>query len=197
MHEAKTFVQWFRQNVSRLRESVIPLWHPLGFVSCVLDEARPEYVIRAHYWPVGERRVKQPHWPIHTHSYFLSSYVLAGTIRDRQYRSTDAPQYTVYSVDYYQGGSRVINTGRQIGLQVERDLLWACGETYEVKTNVFHRTDVAISESAVTLVALSDFTADAPLVLGEDLESSYSYNRVEFDGVAFWRAVEESLHRHR
>lgn len=79
-------LNFLHENLENFSSTLVPLWHPLGFVSCVIDELPSSHVVRVHYWPKSQRRVKNPDWPIHTHTYRLRSLVLAGEVRDIQYR---------------------------------------------------------------------------------------------------------------
>ena len=105
--EASSFVPYLASDLPHLRRTCTPLWHPLGFVSCVIKDDANEATVRVHYWPKGERRVKNPDWPIHTHTYDLSSFILAGRIRDLQYRVRSGEALTVYEVSYYVSVRRV------------------------------------------------------------------------------------------
>src|SRR5437879_13738561 len=78
-----------------------PLWHPLGFVSVVVKED-DAVAIRLHYWPAGERRPKNPNWPIHNHVFELCSTIITGEIIDRQYESCDGLERQIY---------RAVNSG--------------------------------------------------------------------------------------
>ena len=142
--------------------------------------------MRVHLWPKGERRVKNPDWPIHTHSYFLSSIVLQGNIRDIQYNSIEGGQNVVYSVSYFEGGSEITQTAEKVGVVPLVDELRCEGDSYEVDLDVFHQSVVPVDRSAVTLVALSKFTDSPPLVLGSPAEEKYPYDRTPYDKDLFW-----------
>src|SRR4051794_32516353 len=104
--EAASFIAYLSKEIPLLEVTCAPLWHPLGFVSCVIKESKGDHVVRLHYWPKGERRVKNPDWPIHTHSYHLSSYVLCGVVRDLQYQRSSGDR-SIYAVKYFEGGSEI------------------------------------------------------------------------------------------
>lgn len=191
--EASEFIPYLVSHLTDLRRSCIPLWHPLGFVSCVIKDHENEVTVRVHYWPNGERRVKNPDWPIHTHAYDLSSFILAGRIQDLQYRVRSGEAFTVYEVGYYSGGSEIVKTDTQLDLEVVVDARRVAGEQYQVPRGTFHQTQVPVSESAVTLVALTGFGSEAPRVLGAPDQVRYPYDRQPFDTQQFWDAVEQSL----
>lgn len=183
-------------NIERLASTVVPLWHPLGFVSCVVDESSSQYVTRVHFWPPGERRVKNPDWPIHTHTYTLKSLVLSGAVRDIQYRVASGGQWSVYSVNYYDGGSEIVRTFERVNAVPKVDEMRHAGEQYEVSRGVFHQTQVAHNEAAVTVVLLSNYGSEAPKVLGTNQAERYPYDRSEFDPELFWKAVQEAVGCH-
>lgn len=186
--EAKDHFNFLSDNLRKLESTVVPLWHPLGFVSCVIKQTE-EFTLRVHLWPKGERRVKNPDWPIHTHSYFLSSFVLQGDIRDIRYKSIEDGQNVVYSVRYFQGGSEITQTEEKVGVVPLVDELRCEGDSYEVDLDVFHQSVVPIEQSAVTLVALSNFTDSPPLVLGSPADKRYPYDRTPYDKDLFWESV--------
>lgn len=191
--EASSFVPYLASDLPHLRRTCTPLWHPLGFVSCVIKDDANEATVRVHYWPKGERRVKNPDWPIHTHTYDLSSFILAGRIRDLQYRVRSGEALTVYEVSYYCGGSEIVKTDAQLDLDIVVDARRVAGEQYHVPRGIFHQTHVPVSETAVTLVALTGFGSEAPRVLGAPDQARYPYDRRAFDTQRFWDAVEQSL----
>lgn len=190
--EAKDFINYLENNLSDLRSTCSPLWHPLGFVSCIIKEEK-DYVIRVHYWPNGERRVKNPDWPIHTHSYNLSSYVINGGVQDLQYKKNVTGEHIIYSVRYFEGGSEIIQTENTMGIDVLVDEVRCAGEQYNVALDTFHQSVVPFDRSAVTIVALSSFSDDAPLVLGAPGQDSYPYDRTSFDKEEFWIEVTNGL----
>jgi len=187
---------FLKNNLERLASKVVPLWHPLGFVSCVVNESPGKYVTRAHFWPLGERRVKNPDWPIHTHTYALKSLVLSGAVRDLQYRVVPGDQWCVYSVNYYEGGSEIVRTSENVNAVIEVDEMRHAGKQYEVPQGVFHQTQVAHDQAAVTVVVLSNYGAEAPKVLGTKQAEKYPYDRIEFDPGLFWKAVREAVGCH-
>lgn len=171
-----------------------PQWHPLGFVSCVILRETDGSTVRVHYWPKSERRVKNPDWPVHTHTYQLSSLVLAGRLFDIQYQRSSGTSQVIYEVNYYDGGSSIARTSETISLSIEFEKERSVGEQYSVERGVFHETRVAFDESALTLVALSEFKENLhPLVVGSNKAESYPYDRTSFDREEFWSQVETSL----
>lgn len=183
------------ENIDTLASNIQPLWHPLGFVSCVIRDTPGEPTLRVHYWPPNDRRTKNPDWPIHTHSYALSSLVMSGKVEDTQYKTTDGEQHSIYQVSYFNGNSEIRCTGRKASALKCTSHTRTEGEQYRVERGVFHESSVGFSESAVTFVALSEPSSEAPLVLGGDGDRSYPYDRTPFDREQFWSAVRDAISR--
>jgi hypothetical protein len=190
---AVDYLDFLEENINQLSKNRIPLWHPLGFVSCLISSKKGDYDIRVHYWPSGNRRTKNPNWPIHTHSYSLSSLVLAGSVRDIQYRVQNGNDHSAYKVNYFEGGSEIVKTEKTITLSECINRVQTAGSQYHVERGVFHQSQVEFNERAVTLVALSEMSNDAPLVLGTDAETRYPYERLPFDNDIFWNEVSDAL----
>lgn len=190
---ASSQIDYLRENLSKLASVHEPLWHPLGFVSCVIRDEPGRSVVRVHCWPKDERRPKRPDWPIHTHVYDLSSLVLAGRVRDLQYGTKSGDEYAIYSVSYEKDGSAISSTGRDTSLILQADHYHSTGEEYFVPAGSFHQTYVPQDESAITLVAQSNFQRTTPLVLGFYGSRAEPYNREGFDKTFFWKQVEQAV----
>ncbi len=192
--KASSYLSFLSDNIEELRASSTPLWHPLGFVSCIIKQDK-DHTIRVHLWPESERRVKNPDWPIHTHAYYLSSYVLEGSIRDVRYETIENGDYVAYAVRYFKGGSEISQTKGRVGVKAVIDESRAEGESYEVAINVFHQSSVPVDRSAITLVALSNFSDSPPLVLGSLAADKYPYDRTPYDKNVFWQRVSDAIEK--
>ena len=190
---AKDHLEFLSINIQSLASALQPLWHPLGFASCVINIESDDNIYRVHYWPPKERRTKNPDWPIHTHAYNLSSVILLGKVQDIQYKTTTGSEYSVYKVEYSNGNSEIIKTEESLSLIEEINKTRTTGEEYRVEKGVFHQSAVDYDESAITFVVLSEFTDNPPLVLGGSGELRYPYDRTPFNKELFWSAVAMSL----
>ncbi|MYB76784.1 MAG: hypothetical protein F4X83_06765 [Chloroflexi bacterium] len=190
---ARSQLPYLRDNISEIASTCQPLWHPLGFVSCVIRREEDEFTTRVHYWPRGNRRTKEPNWPIHNHAYELSSHILAGCVRDIQYRLVRGNDYAIYSVSYAGENSTITLTNRRTSLEKLIDQFHLAGEDYSVSVDTFHETDVPMQEQAISLVVQSNFRDTEPLVLGTGEGGQHSYDRIEFDRVAFWSQVRGTI----
>lgn len=174
-----------------------PLWHPLGFVSCIIHKSENGDAVRVHYWPEGDRRTKNPDWPIHTHSYNLRSLILYGSLKDIKYKVSDGHDSTVYEVRYSGDNSEILRTDRSLKIDGKVVSERNAGDTYDVLRGVFHQSQVAINSIAVTLVVISEIANDVPLVLGEGGDSFYPYDRLPYDKDIFWSAIKMALQSYK
>jgi hypothetical protein len=182
-----TRIAWLREHLHDLT-GLQPFWHPLGFVSCLLHRDDRE-TLRLHYWPANNRRPKTPNWPIHTHIFDLESTILAGRVRDRQYRLVNGNAYTEYAVRYNEIHSTIVPTDQQTDVVLSCDVVWPTGATYCVPVGTFHETVIGIADEALTLVACTNFRSADPLVLGRAGDVAYPYQREAFDSSQFWSRV--------
>lgn len=189
---ASSQLAFLRENLLSFAETCTPLWHPLGFVSCEILNDPGNIIVRVHYWPKGERRTKNPDWPIHTHVYDLSSLVLMGRVRDQQFREKQGSEYAVFSVSYSGENSAISWTGRNVAAELLVDEYHAAGEEYTVSVGTFHQTHVPQEETAATLVVQSNFQHSDPLVLGQASDQKYPYDRLPFDREQFWTSVSKA-----
>jgi hypothetical protein len=190
---ASSQLAYLRENLFHLSCTCVPLWHPLGFVSCLVRSELDHFAVRVHYWPKNERRPKRPDWPIHTHVYDLSSLVLMGRVRDVQFREKTGLEHAVYSVSYDGDDSAISDTGQHLSIEAQIDDYHSVGEEYFVPKGTFHCTYVSRTEFALTLVALSNFEKASPLVLGQSGRESEPYGRQPFDKEVFWHHVHEAF----
>jgi len=191
--DASSKLNFLRENISELAVSAQPLWHPLGFTSCVIQDIPNVLKARIHYWPKNERRVKNPNWPIHTHVYELSSLILHGCVRDIQYDLLEGEEHKVYSVSYSGENSAIEQTDRRLSISSSVDSVRSIGDEYHVPAGVFHQSVVPREKTAITLVVLSNFSDCKPEVLGNDGDQSYPYERKPYDRSIFWDQVNKAL----
>lgn len=191
--DAVDHINFLLDNIDTLEVTIQPMWHPLGFVSCVIRDKPGEFTLRVHYWPPNDRRTKNPDWPVHTHSYALSSLVLCGSVEDIQYEMLDGEEHSIYEVSYFDGDSEISKTHRKARILKFTSEIRAQGEQYRVERGVFHQSSVKLSDSAVTFVALSESSGEAPLVLGGDGDQRYPYDRTPFNQEVFWTAVRYAI----
>lgn len=182
---------------------VQPLWHPLGFVSCVVfDEGG--VVTRLHYWPSNERRPKSPNWPIHTHLFKLSSLVVSGSLRDMQYHCFPGSDYYSLRVAYSEEDSELLETGAKYRIESVRETVIHKHGFYSIQEGVFHQSEVDIGQETLTLAQCSNHSKNPPIVLAPQKEfygqmgQSLEYIRHPYDRERFWNRVghliDECLH---
>jgi len=194
--EAKEYLSLIDKDFNELSENCMPLWHPLGFVSCVIKKD-DKHTVRIHCWPKGERRVKNPDWPIHTHCYHLSSYIVSGSIQDIKYKTGSGDEHAVYAVKYTGDDSEISQTTSHIKIEELTNEKRTSGECYEVERGVFHQSIVPIAEEVITIVVLSEFDSTPPLVLGHRSQKKYPYDRAPFDKNIFWNNVSKAINENQ
>ncbi|MGE8518262.1 MAG: hypothetical protein ACN6OM_16730 [Alcaligenes nematophilus] len=191
--DARADFDFLNQNIETFSSAIQPLWHPLGFSSCIIKKEQEGKTLRVHFWPPNERRTKNPDWPIHTHAYALSSLILDGQLTDIQYEVEAGDEYNVYSVTYSNGNSEIFRTNAGLKIISKKSAIRSAGEQYRVERGIFHQSFVEFGKSTVTLVSLSEHSDEAPLVLGGAGLVSYPYDRTPFDRELFWSAVRKAI----
>jgi len=176
-------------------EEVIPLYHPLGFVSCVIPHPDQAVKLRLHYWPEKDRRLKNPNWPVHTHNYRLSSLVLSGTICDKQYSAfkEGGGDSCLYAVEYSGEDSLIRDTGERCSFKLISEASRAAGQQYCVERGTFHESVVMANTSAATFVCLTQKGTEPPLVAGEPTGQAYPYERERYSRNHFWRCMKKNI----
>ncbi len=151
-----------------LRASRSGTWHPTGFVVLRLhSDAAGD--LRLHVWPSAARRYGDPRWPIHDHTWNLSSEVLCGTVTSRDYTVTDDPngEACLYAVDYASArDSALIRSERFVRVVPTPPRTLRPTEPYEVAAGDFHASEVDPGDLAATLVATRLTDRPHPWVVG-------------------------------
>ena len=155
--------------------------HPLGFLHGELF-GNDQLALRLHIWDSAAREAQQPGWLIHTHTFSLTSVVLAGSLTNHSYTWTEGvlpPKSRLYQIGYDGISSQLRATGKFGTVQqVSAEDIAAVG-FYSVSRGSFHTTVVAEGIFTAT-VALAVKGSGAPMVVGSiDGAPSYSYERRE------------------
>ncbi|MET4678840.1 hypothetical protein [Stenotrophomonas rhizophila] len=196
--DARDYLGYLRSIISDCSKSVVPLYHPLGFVSCVLPSVEEGIILRVHYWPKYDRREKAPSWPIHTHNFRLSSCVIEGEVENIEYQVVDGVRggglraLNVYNVRYDGEHSKIVDSGDLVHIMVASDFVHTEGMSYVVEKGEFHESVVPTGVRAITLACLTEKGSETPFVLGDISGGDFSYEREEFDPGEFWSVVAEA-----
>ncbi len=183
-----------QEDFASISAGVEPLWHPLGFVSCIVFDD-DGVVTRLHYWPSTERRPKAPNWPIHTHLFKLSSLVVSGSLRDKQYHCFPGSDYTGLRVVYSDEDSVLIETGSTYRIQNVRETIIHKYGFYSIEEGLFHQSEVDIGRETLTLAQCSNHSKNTPIVLAplgefhKNKERKFEYIRRPFGKERFWKRV--------
>lgn len=137
--------------------------HPLGFLDFPISMIyQTKYKMRLHIWKgIGDGDVVSN---IHFHNADILSFVLSGQIQDEQFYMVDGTQdrpatHDVLRVEYYDGGSRRVQIGREGSPIVGRVQVTSAGGVYFVPQSVYHRSTVKGGQATVTLMV--SFNEDA------------------------------------
>ena len=192
-----------QEDLTPISVQVQPLWHPLGFVSCVVFD-EDSVATRLHYWPAYERRPKSPNWPIHTHLFKLSSLVVTGSLRDLQYHCFPGSDYSGLRVVYSGEDSELVDIGGKYRIETVRETVVHQHGFYSIEEGVFHQSEVDIGQETLTLVQCTNHSRAAPIVLAPQEEfdgqtvGTLEYIRHPFERETFWNRVgyliDEFLH---
>jgi hypothetical protein len=171
-----------KRLISALRnhpEEYEAFWHPLGFVHIKIVGVNDT---RIHLWPLNAR-FQEPHFGIHDHVFRIHSVVLFGSLTSVTYMieaESKSPTHCIYEVDYQPGRSLLLRSGNRIRCQKVEETMQPAGTAYTVAPGLFHSSERAGLEPAVSLVRTSQNQAVRPRVVGPlDGPSSYEYVRTE------------------
>ena len=153
-------------------------WHPLGFAMCkLIDDGISS--LRVHVWPNHVQFQQTPAWLVHNHLFHLKSWVLAGEIENHEYLVDGSKEeHAVYETRYKQGKSILHKSQNTCSKKIISNESFLAGQTYEVATGVFHKSEIKSAGVAVTVCETTEMVNTTPLVLG-DLNGSpiYSFTR--------------------
>lgn len=137
--------------------------HPLGFRVVRISDG--PLSLRLHLWkgPACE----QPGFEIHDHAFDLTSYVVAGVVRQRTYSAVRAMdgQHAVYRVTYDDGRSALAHSGCRVRVEAVGDERFAQGETYSLPAGQLHEAYRDNCDTAITLVLTTAKTV-SPVTIG-------------------------------
>jgi hypothetical protein len=143
--------------------------HPLGFLYSPLFAADGA-ALRLHVWHPSLSITDVSSWQIHTHEYYLASYVLCGSVINTVYEvepDSVSPTHRVYKVSYENGESALRPSHELVSCDVKQQNRFDAGRRYEVLPNEFHRTTVPKNCLVATLVAVRPSVQHSPRVLGD------------------------------
>lgn len=168
--------------VARVVSGAIPgVWHPNGFAvfrlgnfqdllhnqhqfldaDFDLEKISTLGQLRLHVWPAGFRREMSNHPPLHSHSWWLYSRILAGTYTDTTYPIANIPpDYQMPLVEYdvrYQGleAAEIIPTTQPVSFGQGRRRSRNSGEFHLMAPDLFHETEIPVADFCCTLLIMS------------------------------------------
>lgn len=159
-------VESIRESVSHVRA----FRHPLGFIHVdltgLIDLEHGER-FRFHIWP-------QVHYAgdaagnVHDHTWNLTSLVVYGELRDRNFRPAASPDgdFTATRVQY--GKVNYFEPAGRYDLRLVNDRVVGAGNVYTIAARLVHETSV-LQAPSITLVRSKEDEQDAgPLIFSND-----------------------------
>ena len=170
--------------VEALRDPALALagvWHPYGFFIVRVADFADYGTLRLHVWPPAARRVQQPAWPIHAHSWHLWSYVVAGTVENVWYDALPGGAHPLYACTRRNGAAVMRRTDARVSVCLRARQRVRAGSDYAVGMGTYHETRVAEGTFAATLALTRRGTDpyDAAVVGAADAGDCFGYPREE------------------
>lgn len=137
-------------------ESVAAVWHPLGclYIEIFRNAMRS---VRIHVWGVREGRCSGSNISVHSHDFYLHSYVITGVIENRIYtKKTGIPTYQLYDIEYYGDVNILRPTGHYLRYEATTCQRVHRGEMYSIPPGQFHSVRV-FGDGIVTTFVVADF----------------------------------------
>jgi hypothetical protein len=134
-------------------------WHPTGFVVVNLRDVEGLGLVRLHIWPRAHREKRIGNPEVHAHIFHLTSYVLAGTYVERQYRESivDDGESFGYRVVPPRGDGidRLVKESHKYELELLKVETTRAGSFHHLPAGVYHMTDNAEGATCATVALLS------------------------------------------
>lgn len=171
-------------------------WHPLGFIVLPLLET-PRFKYRLHISSPAHRKLQQPHWPIHDHSYDFESVILSGhvenTIYSAEFNSINSKLFhMVYNVEYNENESIMRSTDITAKLTQEKFETIETGGHYNVTAGIFHQSSQGNGTLAATLVKTVSGPSMPPRVIGDiNGEATYHFKRLPVESEIMHNLIDE------
>lgn len=169
------------QQIAKGVLSPLLSWHPLGFVMARVSEPEPDTVLRVHVWHPQLRRPQEPLWPIHDHTYDLTSCVLVGALRNIVYNTYVGAESRIYAVEYQRDRSSLAATSTTANVRSAHAQEVCAGDTYSVRASALHATEVDSGETVVTTLVTRTIGGQARVIGPADGPESLSYDRSHLD----------------
>lgn len=155
-------------------------WHPLGFViGKLLQES--EQTARLHIWLPGGMKAQSVTLMVHDHVFSFTSWVLAGTIENVEYKiDTSGTEYALYLTEYSGHVSVLKKSGGTLRLVETARVQYRAGSSYSVPVGQLHETSLVGLVPAVTVLLTKATNHTSPRVAGPgDGHYEYTFSRTE------------------
>lgn len=146
-------------DIVRLCEkSLVPVWHPLGFIHVKIAQGPLGDTFRMHLWSSQYRNADEQTDKIHDHLFHVRSRVVYGGVRNVQYRFIPRINGGHREVRIKYGPTGVVlQEGNVFGdiEQVSSDIFMAPAD-YSISKTELHETSISSSNFALTVVHTTD-----------------------------------------
>jgi hypothetical protein len=127
-------------------------FHNNGFAMLRLAVYPDGSMLRLHYWPSGEVRNAN----VHSHRWDMSSYILKGSYRARNYVESEQG---IYCDKYYcpegKDGKYEFDLIGPAWLRVVTDRVYTAGDRYDMSAGLVHSVDEILTSELISLVSCS------------------------------------------
>lgn len=169
------------------------VWHPLGFLLCKLSDAEGKK-LRLHIWPNNSQHIQDPPWTIHNHIFNLKSWVIAGVIKNTEYRHTKGnPTHRAYITKYNNNHSIIHRTDEELCIVKKRTQIVRSGQTYKIAAGVFHQSISSSQTTSITICETIDQPDRVPIIAGAiDGACLYTYKRAEVEKRLLYEIMDDA-----
>jgi hypothetical protein len=144
------------------------VWHPLGQMYIRLGKVNKK-TLRLHIWLGQKSKVDLLTSPIHNHIWFLTSYILCGSIINHDIEciyQPPNPTHRMYEITY-EGHLNILRpTDLLVSYKVKSSVQFNPGDRYTINVGDFHYTQLATTNVAVTAAVTEDIATTPPISLG-------------------------------
>jgi hypothetical protein len=144
------------------------LRHPLGFLYFPLLRDG-DCVLRLHIWPEDRPTPPLTTSQYHTHTWDLTSLVLAGEVTNDLLTVVPVaknPQYRVFSINGVGQDDAIVATDLLIDTDIFSSETYRAGDRYTIPTGVYHATTLPADAFAATLVVVRRRNRGPEMTLG-------------------------------
>ena len=147
-----------------LKDTLNPVWHPLGFIHVKLLAPSPTESFRLHLWPAELKHKEEQADKIHDHLFNVSSKVVAGSVKNVKYKFKPDKDgdHRILRVHYGQAKSELYESGLTGFLHKIESRTYEAPAAYYVPRFELHETVPSCLANSLTLVRTDSAAAYEP-----------------------------------